>query len=231
LDRIQSGDAQRRRLLGSLVTAQEEERRRIASEVHDDSIQVMAAVVMRLGMLRRKVTDSDVDQDLGKLESTVQDGIARLRHLLFQLRPPALDREGLVPALHQYMEQWGDADGLTYEIQASIAAEPPTEIRAVLFRIAQEALNNVRKHARATHVVVDLKDRDGGILLRVSDNGVGFRSEEQTTTTIGHLGLVSMRERAELAGGWWHIQSAPGAGTTSECWIPSEPPGDTGAPA
>jgi signal transduction histidine kinase len=164
-----------------------------------------------------------MDADLAKLEETVQEGISRLRQLLFQLRPPALDREGLVPALEEYLQQWTDSDGLTYEIQASMSAEPAQEKRTILFRIAQEALINVRKHARAKQLVLTLEDREGGVLMRITDDGVGFDAGDQTESPIGHLGLVSMRERAELAGGWWRIQSIVGQGTTTECWIPVGP--------
>jgi signal transduction histidine kinase len=223
LSQIKTGHQERRRLLASLVTAQEEERRRIASDVHDDSIQVMTAVVMRLGMVRRKLSDPGIDEDLGKLESTVQEGIDRLRQLLFQLRPPALDREGLVPALEEYLRQWTGEDGLSYEINASQSAETAPETRTSLFRIAQEALTNVRKHARAKHLTVTVADEGEGILMRITDDGIGFNAEHRVEGAIGHLGLVSMRERAELAGGWWHVHSSPGGGTTAECWIPNRP--------
>jgi signal transduction histidine kinase len=230
LSNLRTGDDQRRRLLASLVTAQEEERRRIASDVHDDSIQVMTAVVMRLGMIRRATADPAMDEDLGKLESTVQEGISRLRQLLFQLRPPSLDREGLVPALREYLGQWADSDGLTYAIKSSMGAEPATETRAILFRIAQEALTNVRKHSRARTLELTLKDQDAGLLMQIKDDGVGFRAEDRADTAVGHLGLVSMRERAELAGGWLRIHSTPGSGTTAECWIPvGEQHGDAAA--
>lgn len=223
LSHVKATDEERRRLLAKLVTAQEEERRRIASDVHDDSIQVMTAVAMRLGMLRLQLTDPGVDGTLVKLESTVQESINRLRQLLFQLRPPALDREGLLPALREYMEQWaGEISGLEYQIQAAVGSEPPPQTRAILFRIAQEALTNVRKHARAKVLSLTLQDREDGVHMTIEDDGLGFRTDGNDDTAVGHLGLVSMRERAELAGGWWQIRSSPGAGTTVECWIPSE---------
>jgi signal transduction histidine kinase len=223
LSHVKATDEERRRLLAKLVTAQEEERRRIASDVHDDSIQVMTAVVMRLGMLRLQLSDPAIDGTLVKLESTVQESINRLRQLLFQLRPPALDREGLLPALREYMEQWaGEISGLEYQIQAAVGSEPPPQTRAILFRIAQEALTNVRKHAHAKVLSLTLQDREEGVHMTIEDDGLGFRTDEKDDTAVGHLGLVSMRERAELAGGWWQIRSSPGAGTKVECWIPSE---------
>ena len=93
----------------------------------------------------------------------------------------------------------------------------------ILYRLAQEALTNVRKHARASTAAVLLDERDGGYRLRVTDNGVGFKVEDASPVP-GHLGLAAMRERAELAGGWLRIESAVDAGTTVECWLPPQEP-------
>lgn len=212
-------DEQRRSLLARLVTAQEEERRRIALDVHDDSVQVMAAVVMRLDMLRRQALPEQVSE-FAELHQTVQLAIARLRHLLFELGPPALDSEGLAPALKMYLEQLKSERGVAFRLDNALGEEPPGEIRSILYRMAQEALANVRKHARATEVRVLLAEREGGHLVRVRDNGRGFSVEDKEQAP-GHLGLPSMHERAEMAGGWCRIESAPGAGTTVEFWVPA----------
>lgn len=214
-------DAERRALLGHLVAVAEDERQRIAADIHDDSIQAMAAASIRLQILRRRLTTRDELAMLDELANTMDLAIDRLRHLLFELRPPALDREGIVPALQLYLRESGsDVD---YRLEEGLRDEPPPETRVILYRLAQEALTNVRKHARATAASVLLGQDENGYLLRVSDNGVGFRVDDASPVP-GHLGLAAMRERAELAGGWLRIDSTAGAGTTVECWIPPHEP-------
>ncbi len=215
-------DEERKRLLAHLVKAQEEERKRIASDVHDDSIQVMAAVGMRLGMMRARLTDPDMLGWVTKLEDVVQLSIGRLRHLLFQLAPPALDREGLAAAVHTYLDESFGEDGIKYNLETLMSAEPSREIRTLVYRIAQEALSNVRKHAQATQVAVRLEDRDGGLLVEVRDDGLGYSPDDSELPRPGHLGLVSMRERAEMLGGWFRIEGSPGAGTSVQFWVPGD---------
>lgn len=155
---------------------------------------------------------------LDELAGTMDLAIERLRHLLFELRPPALDREGIVPALQLYLREAGsDVD---YRLDGDIDREPPSETRVILYRLAQEALTNVRKHACATRATVEIRDHENGYRLSVTDDGVGF-ALDATASAPGHLGLASMRERAELAGGWFQIRSEPGAGTTIDCWLPA----------
>ena len=214
-------DEQRRRLLSRLVSAQEEERSQIAQDIHDDTIQVMSAVGIRLDLLRRATVDPKQLSQLEELNRTVTLTVTRLRNLMFELRPPALNREGLAAALRVYLDQERDQQGLDYTLESLLHDEPPTETRVILYRIAQEALMNVRKHAHASNVDVALENRDGGVLIRVTDDGVGFSLEEGDRYRPGHLGLVSIRERAELAGGWCRIESEPGAGTSVEVWVPA----------
>jgi signal transduction histidine kinase len=220
LAQLEIMDAQRRRLLANLVTAQEEERRRIASDVHDDSIQVMAAAVMRISLIRQQPLDGALEAQLAKLQHTSEQAIERLRSLLFQLRPPSLDREGLAAALNEYLAQWAPEANIVYRVDDDLAEEAPEHIRAILFRIAQEALTNVRKHAHAATVTVTLEDRASGIALHIKDDGVGMAAADFSETRIGHLGLISMRERAELAGGWCRVEGLSSRGTSVEAWVP-----------
>lgn len=215
-------DEERRNLLARLVSAQEEERRRIASDVHDDSIQVMAAAALRISMLRQQMGDHEFASKLAVLEETVTDAIGRLRRLVFQLRPPELERAGLVPALREFVTQWIAESGLAYEIEDRLNSQPDFDSRTILFRIAQEALTNVHKHARADQVIIEVSDKDQGTLMRIVDDGVGFSTQNRIESAVGHFGLISMRERAQLAGGWWKVMSTPGEGSTVECWIPNE---------
>jgi signal transduction histidine kinase len=222
---LRKTDRERRRLLAYLTRVQEQERSRIASDIHDDSIQAMTAVGIRLESVKRRLfgTDSAALDELNELEGTVVLSIARLRHLLFELRPPVLDREGLAPALRLHLERLSIDRPVEFDIDNRFESEPPGETRTILYRIAQEAVANVRKHARATRVDVLLDQQNDGFLVRISDDGVGCSAQmaQDIGQDPGHLGLTAMRERAELAGGWWKLHSSPRAGTTVEFWLPS----------
>ena len=214
--------AERRALLHHLVSAGEEERRRIATDIHDDSIQAMTAAGLRLQRLRHELEEPRQLDVLGKLEETIELSISRLRHLMFELRPPALDNEGLGAALRNYIDESRDETSTTYRLNDQLQTQPGEEARLILYRVAQEALANVRKHAEATEAEVLIAHRDDGFLVRVTDDGVGFAAEDALPVP-GHLGLVAMRERTELAHGTIRIDSAPETGTVVECWIPSLP--------
>jgi signal transduction histidine kinase len=221
MDTLRRTDAERRRLLAYLAQAQEQERGRIAADIHDDSIQAITAVGIRLEMMRRRLSDPEHLVVLEELEGSVVASIARLRHLLFELRPPVLDREGLAPALRMYLEEVCRDAGIDFTLTNGFRAEPPPDTRMILYRIALEALSNVRKHARAKVLDVDLEEIDWGYLVRIRDDGDGFVLDTTSDPVPGHLGLTAMRERAELAGGRWHVVSAPGVGTTVEFWLPT----------
>jgi PAS domain S-box-containing protein len=212
--------AERRAVLARMVSIGEEERQRIAADIHDDSIQAISAAGMRLQILRRRLDDPEHLSLLADLEETIQLSIARLRHLLFELRPPVLDQEGLSAALRMYLEEAAGHSGPTrYRLDDQLLAQPQQETRLIIYRIAQEALTNIRKHAEAENATVTLSEGKGGYLVRIQDDGLGFTAVEAGPTP-GHLGLSSMRERAELAGGWLRIDSSPGKGTVVEFWIP-----------
>jgi PAS domain S-box-containing protein len=223
LTRLRAANDERRRLLAALVRAQEEERQRIAYEVHDDPIQAMIAVGMRLDVLRHRATDPRLAEQLRALEEVTREATGRLRRLLYGLRPTLLDSDGLVAALEAHLRAWREEDPETeLTLSAELPLEPPREVRTILYRVAQEALANIRKHARARRVRIRVEERAGGVLLAIEDDGVGFRPEEHPEGTPGHLGMISMRERTELGGGRWQVHSRPGAGTVVECWMPLE---------
>ncbi len=212
--------ATRRELLSHLVAAGEAERRRIASDIHDDSIQAITAAAIRVQMLRRTLGNTREAAVLDELESTIQLSITRLRHLLFELLPPVLDDDGLSSALRAYLDEIADDSDTIYWLDDKLHAQPPPEARLILYRIAQEALTNIRKHSGAATVAVRLIELDDGFCVRVVDDGIGFDCNG-LASALGHLGLAGMRERATLAGGWLRIESRPGAGTSVECWIPA----------
>jgi PAS domain S-box-containing protein len=211
-----------RELLGHLFQAQEEERGRIAGDIHDDSIQVMTAVGLRLGTLQGRLTDPEALETMKRLEETVTSAISRLRHLMFELRPRVLDEDGLAPALRMYLDHMSEQVQIEYTLSNRLEEEPSLTARTVLYRIAQEALVNIRKHANAKRVDVVLEPREAGYAVSITDDGSGFEVGAAEQTLPGHLGLAAMLERAEMVGGWWRIESIPGEGTTVEFWVPAE---------
>ena len=220
LRELRRADMEKRRLLTHLVRAKEEERNRVASDIHDDSVQLMTAVAIDLERLARKTGDTDLSEALGRVENRVRDSVQRLRKMVFELRPPALDDEGLAPALRLYLEEFSIDTGIEYELRNELEAEPINPTRVVLFRIAQEALTNIRKHSNATKVAVALRRRDSGVSMVLSDDGAGFDVTSDELNNPGHIGLAEMRERAEMGGGTFHIESAPKKGTEVAVWLP-----------
>jgi signal transduction histidine kinase len=211
---------QRQLLLSRLQDAQERERQRIAEDIHDDSLQVMTALGLRLDAMCMATTDERQRAELERMAETVRQCIRRLRHLLFELRPTVLDRHGLAAALHLHLEEMAAESGIQADLVNRLIEEPSEGIRTTLYRIAQEALNNVRKHSQARRVEILLEPRDGGVFVRVRDDGRGFSAPGDEDSGPGHLGLSAMRERAEMADGWCRVASLPDSGTTVEFWIP-----------
>ena len=219
VETLKQVDQNRRGLLRRLVHAQEEERRAIASDIHDDSIQSMFAVGLRLFALREALHDSAQIEQVDRLQQNVQQSTDRLRHLLFELRPAALDEGGLPAALRQYLDAMAQETGVEVELATVLDRNPASETQVIAYRIAQEALANIRKHARARRVECAVSAVDDGILTRIADDGVGFDGSHNVAVP-GHLGLIAMRERAEMAGGWFRITSSAGEGCVVEYWIP-----------
>ncbi len=217
---LRRADSERKRLLTHLVKAKEDERNRVASDIHDDSIQVMTSTAIDLERLARRAHDDSQRTALELLENRVRDAVHRLRTMVFELRPPTLDQEGLDSALRLYLEEFSIDTGIDYELRNVLEEEPNNPTRVVLYRIAQEALTNVRKHSAATHVVVALNHDAGGISMTIIDDGSGFDLEGDDVTSPGHIGLSEIRERAEMSGGRFEIGSAVGDGTTVAVWVP-----------
>jgi signal transduction histidine kinase len=224
VEQLKEVDRNRRALLRRLVHAQEEERRAIARDIHDDTIQSMFAVGLNLATLGKVLHDAAQVAQLDVLERSVQESTDRLRHLLFELRPAALDEGGLAAALREYLEVMKRDNGIDVALVTSLERSPASETQVIAYRIAQEALGNVRKHARARRVECAVSVVDDGILTRIADDGVGF-AEDRSRPVAGHLGLASMRERAEMAGGWFRIISSAGKGCVVEYWIPGSKEG------
>jgi len=219
--------AQRRRLVAHLVQAQEEERRKIAADIHDDSIQAMTAASLRLQQLRKHLTTDQQQEVITRLDEAVRESITRLRRLMFDLRPPTLDRVGVGPAVRELLDRIRAEVDIDYTLDDKLTTEPSNDLRIELYRITQEALTNIRKHAGAHHVKIELRQVEQGYQVHIADDGVGFDVASRSGQP-GHLGLVAMRERATIAGGWWTLDSKPGRGTMVDFWLPQD---DLKAPA
>lgn len=211
----------RQRLVALLLSAQEDERRRIADNIHDDSIQAVVAVGMRLELLGRRVDDPDTAAMLGRLRADIGEATARLRALLFELRPRELDEPDLGAALRAYLEVIRREEGLAYRVDGD-GSDMPHTLRVLLFRLAQEALVNVRKHADARRVAVALTKSGGGWELMVADDGRGLDPAVALRPRPGHLGLPAMRERVEAVGGRLDLTSPAAGGTVLTVWLPAE---------
>jgi PAS domain S-box-containing protein len=229
-------EAQRAILMERIITAQEGERQRLAHELHDTLGQFLSALNLRLSLL----------ESTEGIPPTVSDEFARLRaltseidhevdRLTMELRPPALGQLGLAEALRSYVAQWMATSGIPVDMLITglnhNRLAPATETTA--YRIVQEVLSNVLKHAQATAVSVIVERTSRMLRVIVEDNGVGFERSQSTPHGTGgrQVGLIGMLERATLAGGELTIESAPGAGTTVYLQIPlrEDTPKDTGA--
>ena len=218
-DVLESADRGRQALLGHVIRAQERERSRIAADIHDDTIQVLTAANLRLQQLRHRLRDPDQLRILDKLEQTLNLSLSRLRQLIFDLRPSNLERGSLAPTLRAYLEQLSSDTGIVYQFEDGCTGRASAASTRLIYRTAQEALANVRKHSRATTVRVQFLEVSDGCLARITDDGVGYDPSE-VEDRPGHLGLTLMRERTQIAGGWCRIESTPAGGTTVEFWVP-----------
>jgi signal transduction histidine kinase len=217
LGELRSIEAERRRLLDRSLSATDEERRRIADELHDGPIQRLATLQYgfeRAGRQLERGASESAAALLGDLTRQLSGETDSLRRLMAELRPPALDESGLVGALHDQVAGFERQSQVEAALETEVEGRLDPELEAVLYRVVQEALTNVAKHARAQHVLVTLRAEEGTVELVVSDDGVGFdRQAASGMARNGHLGLVAMRERVEMAGGAWRVESAPNEGT------------------
>jgi signal transduction histidine kinase len=211
-----------RSLMAAVALAQEQERQRIAADIHDDSIQVMTTAALRLHALRKQIGDERLQEVAGEVEDTIRLAVRRLRHLMFELIPASLDRDGLGAALGVYLNKVGETYGIRSRIEDRLSRQPPADVRVNLYRVAQEAVMNVVKHASASQISVVIEERAGGFAIEIADNGIGFSIDDIESRLPLHLGLTAMRQRAEMAGGWCRIHSQGGSGTRVEAWVPGE---------
>jgi PAS domain S-box-containing protein len=204
--------------LGQITMAQEEERKRIARELHDETIQSLVVLARQLDDVISISGDLSFDKRrlLENLHKQLNDIMADVRRMIQDLRPPTLDRLGLMPALESLASNIGKRSGMNIEVTVrGISRRFSPEIELMLFRVAQEALSNALKHSQATEAQVTVEFADRIIRVTVRDNGCGFSLPETTGDLVkqGRLGLAGMQERIQLVGGSFKMESEPGAGT------------------
>lgn len=218
---------QREGLLARLVEAEEAERAKIADNVHDDSVQAMAAVDLRLGLLERRLRERapELLDSVRPLQDIVSGAIERLRELLFDLEAPDL-QDGLARALARAAEHMFEDAPTEVVVESSEEPEMPEAVRSVAYRIAREALVNAYKHADAGTVTIDVREVSGGLQVSVTDDGKGLAhatgngQPSGAADRYGHYGLSAMRDRAAVVGGHCEIREARPRGTVVTVWLP-----------
>lgn len=210
------GIQQRQQLGVRVIKAQEEERRRLARDIHDGPAQALASVVLRAEICE-KLLDSDADQvrqELRNLKDLVRSSLQDIRKIIYDLRPMMLDDLGLAPTLRRFIADFNKYCRTTTDFSViGYEKRLPMHIEVGVFRIIQEALNNVNQHAGARNALIRIEFETAAIGLMIKDDGCGFDVCETLRREGDHFGLLSMRERAELLQGTWQLSTAPGQGT------------------
>ncbi len=223
---VKNQQARVEQLLKQTLIAQEHERRRISLEIHDGAAQWMVAASYRIRAFDHTLAKGKLTQtreELSELKSVIDQSIKELRRVIFDLQPPALGQFGLLGALHQYLQIFETDTGIACSFQ--IEGTPITLPRGydiTLYRVIQEALANVRKHAQATRVDVALRFQLDDLRLEIKDDGKGFDVAKvlESARSVERLGLSGMKDRAETLGGTMVIETAPGAGTCVALTLP-----------
>lgn len=211
-------ERRRRTRLGRLAAEDEARRQQLADALHDGPIQQMASVGIRLGTLRSRIDDEAVRQSVSGLEETVRDAIEGIRTLIIDLAPPPVDAD-LADSVTTYADRTM-GEGIEVDLRLADLSGVPEPVGRAGYAIVQHALANVRTHAHARHVSVDLRVHDDALVGEVVDDGVGAPPDLLAGSVPGHLGLRRMREQAEALGGCTQIASVPGAGVTVRFRVP-----------
>jgi signal transduction histidine kinase len=213
-----TSDGDWRSLVGLLAAAEDAERKRLAEALHDDTLQLLAVANVELGTLRHVELEPGVLRRVARAEEMIRRASESLRLLVFDLYPPDLERHGLLAALEELTAQVF-ADDTFIELASDLEREIGASVIAAAFRIVQEALANVRRHAKASRVTIHLAHDGDDLVVTVRDDGVGFDATD-VTMRAGHLGLRSMRERAESREGSLDVYRAVPSGTIVSLRLP-----------
>jgi signal transduction histidine kinase len=203
-----------------VIEAQETERRRLALELHDETGQALTSILLGLKAIRAADTEQDAEQAEADVRSLVVQALQDVRALAVELRPSALDDYGLVPALQRLAETFSARSGIETSVETSVEGRLRPEIETTLYRVVQEALTNIVKHAGARHVSIVVSSRGRTVAATVDDDGRGFLADEVRQEA---LGLLGMRERLALVSGTLTVESSPESGTTVVAEVPLAP--------
>jgi signal transduction histidine kinase len=222
LEQIRIGRERSQRLARQLLQAQEQERRRLARELHDEVGQALTAIKLNLQALDTRLAGKHAES-LSESLAIVDTALTQIRSLSLDLRPAILDDLGLAAALRWYVDRQAQRGDITMEFSSELTgARPPLLLETTCFRVAQEALTNVLRHAKAQRVSIRILEREGELHLHIDDDGIGFDVEQARSRAQGggSLGLLSMQERVVLAGGRLDITSAPCRGAAIHVRLP-----------
>ena len=215
---------QLRHLSHQILHAQEEERKRISRELHDEIVQTLTGINVRLAALRAGATldGKDLRKKITSTQRLVEKSVKIVHRFARELRPSVLDDLGLIPAIHSFVKTFVERSHLRVSLKVFAGVEQlDSAKRTVLYRVAQEALTNVARHARATHADVSIEKNSSSVHMQIKDNGKSFPVQQTLhARKFNRLGLLGMRERVEMVGGRFSVESAPGEGTTIDVRIP-----------
>ncbi len=215
-------EAARQALLESLVKAEEDERSRLSRDLHDGAGQTLTNLLVRLKTLEKQTGSDDLRDELTDMLDIVSGTIDQIRDLSYRLRPPALEEFGLALAIETLVEEMAEDAGIAHECKCHLDDTAiPSEIETVIYRIVQEGVTNVIRHAEASRVDVTLARMGNEVAVFIDDDGVGFEPDSVFAATQQHrLGLLSMQERTEMLGGTFNVDSTPGGGASIRAQIP-----------
>jgi signal transduction histidine kinase len=232
LEQSRGMQEQLRFLSRQLLSAQEEERKKISRELHDVIAQTLTTINVQLAALKKEaaVNSRGLDRNIARTQRLVEQSVSIVHRFALELRPTVLDDLGLIPALHTFMKSFRKQTGIRVSLAAFAEVEQVNgDKRTVLYRVAQEALTNVARHAQASQAEVKIQKLNGAICMKIIDNGKGFQDQHVLHgKKKKRLGLLGMRERLEMVSGNFAIQSSPGKGTTVIAQIPLVAPARAG---
>jgi signal transduction histidine kinase len=216
---------QLRLLSRQILSAQEDERRRISRELHDVIAQTLTGINIRLATLKKEasVSTNGLDRNIARTQRLVEKSVNLVHEFARELRPAVLDDLGLIPALHSFVKLFSKRTRIHVHLKVFAGVEQlDNNQRTILYRVAQEALTNVARHAQAGRVEVNIQRLADGVCMKITDNGRSFEVDRVLNARgQKRLGLLGMRERVEMVGGRFGVESAPGRGTTITAQIPA----------
>jgi signal transduction histidine kinase len=220
LDRLTEDRARERRLAAQVISAQDEERARVARELHDSTAQTLTAILLQLGAAARESTSEPLDARIATLRELAAEALEEVRSMSHTMHPRVLDDLGLAAALEWLARQAREQGPMSVDVDAvEVDVAIPAAVAAALYRVAQEALRNSARHANASHVDIRLRQDGRNAMLEIEDDGVGFDVAQAEKRRPG-MGLFSMRERVGLVNGRLAVRSARGRGTSVTATVP-----------